>query len=150
MRELSKIYAGVDPVLEPIPIRPVVHYMMGGVDVNIDGATELPGLYAVGECAAHSMNGANRLGSNSLTECLVFGARAARHAVGYAKGSSAGDEDALRRQVDDEAARIDALRGKAKGGEKPVQVREAIMEKLEIHDRAELVRFAIREGLVEV
>ena len=69
-------YVGVDPVHEPIPIRPVVHYMMGGVDTDIDGATTLPGLYAAGETACVSMNGANRLGSNSLTECLVFGARA--------------------------------------------------------------------------
>ena len=79
--ELSRTYAGVDPVTQPIPIRPVLHYMMGGVDTNIDGATVLPGLYAAGETACVSLNGANRLGSNSLTECLVFGARACSHAV---------------------------------------------------------------------
>jgi fumarate reductase flavoprotein subunit len=129
--ELARTYAGVDPVTQPIPIRPVVHYMMGGVDTDIDAATELPGLYAVGECAAHSMNGANRLGSNSLTECLVFGARAARHAIGFAKGAGAGNEDSLCRQVDEEAARIDGLRGRAKGGEKPVQVREAMTDAME-------------------
>src|SRR6185503_14873981 len=84
VRELSQVYAGVDPVHEPIPIRPVVHYMMGGVDTDIDGATTLPGLYAAGETACVSLNGANRLGSNSLTECLVFGARAGRVAVQYA------------------------------------------------------------------
>jgi fumarate reductase flavoprotein subunit len=77
------------------------------------------------------MNGANRLGSNSLTECLVFGARAARHAVGVAKGSGAGNEDRLRRQVDEEAARIEALRGKAKGSEKPVHIREAMKDAME-------------------
>ena len=129
--ELARTYAGVDPVTQPIPIRPVVHYMMGGVDTDIDGATELPGLYAVGECAAHSMNGANRLGSNSLTECLVFGARAARHAVGHAKDSGAGSEDPLRRQVEEEAARIDGLRGKAKGSEKLTQVRDEMTQAME-------------------
>jgi fumarate reductase flavoprotein subunit len=77
VRELSKIYAGVDPVFEPIPIRPVLHYMMGGVDTDIDGATVLRGLSAAGERACVSLNGANRLGSNSLSVCLVFGARSA-------------------------------------------------------------------------
>src|SRR5207237_2228540 len=71
VRELVKNYVGIDPVYEPIPVRPVVHYMMGGIHTDIDGATPLPGLYAAGECACVSINGANRLGSNSLTELLV-------------------------------------------------------------------------------
>ena len=75
VRELVKNYVGIDPVHEPIPVRPVVHYMMGGVDTDMMGRTLLPGLYAAGETACVSMNGANRLGSNSLSECLVFGAR---------------------------------------------------------------------------
>src|SRR5215469_1720317 len=57
VRELSLTYAGVDPVQQPLPIRPVVHYMMGGVDTDVTGATELPGLYAAGECASVSLNG---------------------------------------------------------------------------------------------
>ncbi|MBI3895229.1 MAG: FAD-binding protein, partial [Acidobacteria bacterium] len=61
VRELAKNYAGIDPVREPIPVRPVVHYFMGGVDTNIHGATQLPGLFAAGECACVSLNGANRL-----------------------------------------------------------------------------------------
>ena len=96
VRELAKIYAGVDPVHEPIPIRPVVHYMMGGVDTDIDGGTEIPGLYAAGEVACVSLNGANRLGANSLTECLVFGARAAQRAVDYAREQAQGDPGRLR------------------------------------------------------
>ena len=74
-RELARNYIGIDPVHEPIPVRPVVHYMMGGIDTDINGATELPGLFAAGETACVSINGANRLGSNSLSELLVFGAR---------------------------------------------------------------------------
>ena len=66
-------YLGVDPVKEPVPIRPVVHYMMGGIHTDINAATPLPGLFAAGECACVSINGANRLGSNSLMELLVFG-----------------------------------------------------------------------------
>lgn len=131
VRELSKTYIGVDPVHAPIPIRPVVHYMMGGVDVNIDGATDLPGLYAAGEVACVSLNGANRLGSNSLTECLVFGARSGRAAVAYAQGASDGDAADLRRQAEEEGARIDALRGRRKGGERIAQLRKELAHALE-------------------
>lgn len=85
VRELCRNYVGIDPVDELIPVRPVVHYVMGGVHTDIEGATPLPGLFAAGECACVSINGANRLGSNSLTELLVFGARAARAAVRFAE-----------------------------------------------------------------
>ena len=81
VRELSQSYIGVDPVHEPIPVRPVVHYTMGGIDTDIDAATSVDGLFAAGECACVSINGANRLGSNSLTELLVFGARAGQAAL---------------------------------------------------------------------
>src|SRR6059036_3043177 len=84
VRELCLKYENIDPVKELIPVRPVVHYMMGGVHTDIHGATPLAGLYAAGEVACVSINGANRLGSNSLTECLVFGARAGRAAAEYA------------------------------------------------------------------
>lgn len=131
VRELGRTYAGVDPVHEPIPIRPVVHYMMGGVDTDIDGATSLPGLYAAGEVACVSLNGANRLGSNSLTECLVFGARSGEKAVAFARQAGSAGEDALRSQAEEEAARIEGLRGKKKGGEKIAQVRREMTEIME-------------------
>ena len=106
VRDTAKNYIGIDPVYEPIPVRPVVHYMMGGVDTDIDGATSLPGLFAAGECACVSINGANRLGSNSLTELLVFGRRAARAAAGFAIENPAVDEDAIRKQAAEEEERI--------------------------------------------
>ena len=84
VRELCLKYERIDPVHELIPVRPVVHYMMGGVHTDIHGATPLGGLYAAGETACVTINGANRLGSNSLPECLVFGARAGRAAAEYA------------------------------------------------------------------
>ena len=84
VRELCLKYENLDPVKEMIPVRPVVHYMMGGIHTDIQGATPLPGLYAAGECACVSINGANRLGSNSLTELLVFGARAGQSAAAFA------------------------------------------------------------------
>jgi fumarate reductase flavoprotein subunit len=83
VRDLSISYMGVDPVKDPVPVRPVVHYMMGGIDTDIRAATSLPGLFAAGECACVSINGANRLGSNSLTELLVFGRRAALSALEF-------------------------------------------------------------------
>jgi len=84
VRELCLKYQNIDPIKEMIPVRPVVHYMMGGIHTDINGATPLDGLYAAGEVACVSINGANRLGSNSLTEILVFGKRACSAAARFA------------------------------------------------------------------
>ena len=84
VKELAEKYVGIDPAHEPIPVRPGQHYMMGGVHTDIHGFTGMLGLYAAGEVACVTMNGANRLGSNSLTECLVFGAEAGKAAAEYA------------------------------------------------------------------
>jgi succinate dehydrogenase / fumarate reductase flavoprotein subunit len=75
-RELAMDYAGVDPIEEPIPVRPGSHYHMGGVATDVWGRTTMPGLYAAGECACVSVHGANRLGGNALLETVVFGRRA--------------------------------------------------------------------------
>jgi L-aspartate oxidase len=74
--------AGIDPERELIPVAPAAHYMMGGIATDVHGRASLAGLHAVGECSCTGLHGANRLASNSLTECFVFGARAARSAVG--------------------------------------------------------------------
>jgi len=89
VRELAMSYMSVDPVHHPIPVRPVVHYTMGGIDTDINAGTSLNGLYAAGECACVSINGANRLGSNSLTELLVFGRQAGKNATEFALQQSA-------------------------------------------------------------
>src|ERR671916_194639 len=83
-RELSMVFAGVDPIHEPIPVRPGAHYHMGGVDTDVWGQTLLEGLYAAGECACVSVHGANRLGGNALMETITFGKRAGRHAADWA------------------------------------------------------------------
>ncbi len=149
VRELAKTYIGVDPVHQPIPIRPVVHYMMGGVDTDIRGATSIPGLYAAGETACVSMNGANRLGSNSLTECLVFGARAGIEAVAHAKSSGDGNEARLRGEGETEGARIDALRGRKKGGERMSVIRYEMQLSMErgcgVYRRQESMNQAVAE-----
>ena len=116
VRELARNYVGIDPVYEPIPVRPVVHYMMGGVHTDMDGKTPLEGLYAAGETACVSINGANRLGSNSLTECLVFGARAGRNAAEYASGMGAPTSNPLSALARDEQHRLDSQFFKKEGG----------------------------------
>jgi succinate dehydrogenase / fumarate reductase flavoprotein subunit len=83
-RELAMTFAGVDPLLEPVPVRPGAHYHMGGVETDNDGLTELTGLYAAGEVACVSVHGANRLGGNSLMETITFGRRAGRAAAEWA------------------------------------------------------------------
>jgi succinate dehydrogenase / fumarate reductase flavoprotein subunit len=83
-RELSMVFAGIDPIHEPIPVRPGAHYHMGGVDTDVDGLTTLTGLYAAGEVACVSVHGANRLGGNALMETITFGKRAGAHAADWA------------------------------------------------------------------
>jgi succinate dehydrogenase / fumarate reductase flavoprotein subunit len=83
-RELSMTFAGVDPIYEPIPVRPGAHYHMGGVDSDVWGRTNVEGLYAAGECACVSVHGANRLGGNALMETITYGKRAGRHAAEWA------------------------------------------------------------------
>jgi succinate dehydrogenase / fumarate reductase flavoprotein subunit len=85
IRELSMEFAGLDPIETPIPVRPGAHYQMGGVHTNQWGETDLPGLYAAGECACVSVHGANRLGGNSLLETIVFGRRAGTRAGEFAR-----------------------------------------------------------------
>jgi len=132
VRELSKNYAGVDPVYEPIPVRPVVHYMMGGIDTDINGATSLPGLYAAGECACVSINGANRLGSNSLTELLVFGARTGKAAARFALEVPHPDKNSLELQTADEQKRITRnFFRKGRGTERIFSLRKEMNETME-------------------
>ncbi len=80
--------AGLDPATELVPVAPAAHYGMGGVVADLDGATTVPGLYAVGESACTGLHGANRLASNSLSECFVFGARAALAALSEPRGEA--------------------------------------------------------------
>jgi len=101
VRELATYYVGHDPVTDPVPVRPVVHFMMGGIDTNINGETPMPGLYAIGETSCSGLHGANRLGSNSLTELLVAGKRSAQRAVEYAREAGrAPDDDAVTAQAE--------------------------------------------------
>lgn len=107
VRELVTEYVGIDPVYEPIPVRPVVHYMMGGIHTDSDGKTPVDGLFAAGEVACVNMNGANRLGSNSLSEIIVFGARSGRAAAQYVEGRELPGADTLAQMAKEEKRRIE-------------------------------------------
>jgi fumarate reductase flavoprotein subunit len=130
VRELCMKYERIDPVKELIPVRPVVHYMMGGVHTDIDGATPIDGLFAAGETACVTINGANRLGSNSLPECLVFGARAGRAAAEYAT-SAKRSSSVVMRQADDEVRRLEQMRSPDRGHERIADVREEMQSTME-------------------
>src|SRR6266566_2322624 len=131
VRELVKNYVGIDPVYEPIPVRPVLHYTMGGISTDINAKTGLDGLYAAGEAACVSINGANRLGSNSLTELLVFGARAGRSAARHALERPAVKSNPVAQLVSDERKRLDSRFLRAAGRERIADIREAMRKAME-------------------
>ncbi|MDY6935108.1 MAG: FAD-binding protein [Spirochaetota bacterium] len=99
IREICIEFLGIDPIKKPIPIRPAVHYTMGGIDADADGKTEMEGFYACGECACVSVHGANRLGGNSLLDCVVFGARVGDYVGNIVKGKGASKKDGIIKNV---------------------------------------------------
>ena len=129
-RELSMTFAGVDPIYEPIPVRPGAHYHMGGVDTDVWGRTELEALYAAGEVACVSVHGANRLGGNALMETITFGKRAGRHAADWALShttvtvpeSVAADAERELKQLLDRSE-----------GERPWRIRDELAETMHVN-----------------
>jgi succinate dehydrogenase / fumarate reductase, flavoprotein subunit len=124
-RELSMVFAGVDPIYEPIPVRPGSHYHMGGVDTDVWGQTGVEGLYAAGECACVSVHGANRLGGNALMETITYGKRAGRHAAEWALSHTTVEvppstEADAERQLKELLARSD--------GERPWSIRDELAQ----------------------
>ncbi|HYN37980.1 MAG TPA: FAD-binding protein, partial [Rhodospirillales bacterium] len=131
VRDLSISYVAADPVTDLVPVRPVVHYMMGGIHTDINAATPVAGLYSAGECACVSINGANRLGSNSLGELLVFGARAGRFAVEHAKTVKAPRDALVTAQAADAEGRIKALFKRSGGKQRVAQLKREMNLSLE-------------------
>jgi fumarate reductase flavoprotein subunit len=144
MRELGREFVGIDIVKDPIPVRPVQHYMMGGVDADNSGATPVLGLYAAGECSNVGLNGGNRLGSNSLSECLVFGAAAGRAAAEHASAAKAVGANPFGALLADETKRIESSFLDKKGGEERIGT---IREELQHDMDAGAGVFRTREGL---
>ena len=144
MRELGREFVGIDIVKDPIPVRPVQHYMMGGIDADISGATPMAGLYAAGECANVGLNGANRLGSNSLPECLVFGAAAGRAAAEYASSAKPVTANPVDAILWDEARRVEVAYLEKKGGDERIG---AIREEMQHEMDTGAGVFRTKEGL---
>ncbi|RAN85759.1 fumarate reductase (quinol) flavoprotein subunit, partial [Bacillus sp. SRB_28] len=109
MCELAKAYVGVDPVKEPIPVRPTAHYTMGGIETDQSCETRIKGLFAVGECSSVGLHGANRLGSNSLAELVVLGRLAGEQAIRRAAEAKEANVGALDAQTADVEKRLKEL-----------------------------------------
>jgi succinate dehydrogenase/fumarate reductase flavoprotein subunit len=122
-RELAMTYAGVDPVYDPIPVRPGAHYHMGGVETDNHGATQLEGLYAAGETACVSVHGANRLGGNSLMETITFGRRSGQAAAEWALSHTT---VTVPESVEADAEREIAALLDRREGERPYAIRDEL------------------------
>src|SRR5438445_4268188 len=132
--QLARLYLGVEPLREPVPIQPTAHYAMGGIPTNVDGQVvvgveehPVEGLYAAGECACVSVHGANRLGTNSLLDIVVFGRRGGAHAAEFAKGVPHAD---LPDEPD--AQTVGLLRGllSGTGGDSIADIRAELQEQM--------------------
>ncbi len=129
---LAKKFVGVDPVEEPIPVRATVHYTMGGIETDGRCQTRIPGLFAVGECSSVGLHGANRLGSNSLTELCVFGKVAGEDALAYSQKNTSDLSEAQFLQLAGKAYEPFAqLLNRSNGTEKPADIRRTLGEMME-------------------
>ena len=124
--EMAQNFLGIDPARTPIPVRPAVHYTMGGIPTDVKAASPMPGLYAAGECASSGIHGANRLGSNSLAELCVFGKVAGESAARFAKRVGPAQAVPLRSQAEEARERARRVLARPAGGERVAVLRDAM------------------------
>jgi succinate dehydrogenase / fumarate reductase flavoprotein subunit len=131
--DFARIYQGVEPLKEPVPVQPTAHYAMGGIPTNINAEvvrdeknTVVPGLFAAGECACVSVHGANRLGTNSLVDLLVFGRRSGRQMARYVGGVER--PRPIADAVEPIRAELEAIRSRAAGGERVAPIRKELAD----------------------
>ena len=149
IREVCMKFLGLDPILEPIPVRPVAHYSMGGIEADINGATKVRGVWAAGEVACHSMHGANRLGCNSTAECLVWGGITGSEILKYLQANPALPK--LRGDViDAEYARIFVDLLERKGTENQYDIKRELREAMDQHAGVYRTAKSMSEGLKKV
>lgn len=129
IREIGIKFSGVDIIDEPIEVRPVCHYMMGGIHANINGATEMPGLWVAGEAACNSTHGANRLGANSTSECIVWGRITGEQAARYAKDHKV--SSIQEQQVLEEEKRIYDGIFRGSGSVNPYEIRKSLTDTMD-------------------
>lgn len=128
--ELAKAYVSVDAIKEPIPVRPVAHYTMGGIEVDINCETRIKGLFAIGECASVGLHGANRLGSNSLAELVVFGRVAGEKAAEHANQVTAPNQSVIDAQASEVEKQLHALVNQ-EGNENWATIRDEMGQSME-------------------
>ncbi|MBP9717760.1 FAD-binding protein [Candidatus Gracilibacteria bacterium] len=148
VRECAMDFAGIDPIKEPIPVMPVAHYFMGGVDTDKDAKTNIAGLFAAGETACVSMNGANRLGSNSLAECLVFGRVAGEQAAEFSIKQKKNTSTEASAEARNEEQRILKLLEK-KGTESLASVREDLQSCMQDYVSIERDEKTLQAGITK-
>ena len=129
--EMAEQFLGINPAITPIPVRPAVHYTMGGILVDGQCASPLRGLYAVGECASVGIHGANRLGSNSLAELCVFGKVAGEAAAAFAKAAAPVNSPLLHQHASDAKARVERIGTGGRGTERISTLRREMAETME-------------------
>ncbi|MFY9872006.1 MAG: succinate dehydrogenase/fumarate reductase flavoprotein subunit [Candidatus Nitrosopolaris sp.] len=144
IREIGIKFSGIDVIEEPIEIRPVCHYMMGGIHTNIEGATEMRGLWAAGEASCNSLHGANRLGANSTSECLVWGRITGELAARYASSSNPTSASVSSQVLDEEKRIYDGI-FRGSGEVNPYQLRRDLTDLMD----ANASIFRDEEGLQE-
>ncbi|HEY6536606.1 MAG TPA: FAD-binding protein, partial [Candidatus Nitrosocosmicus sp.] len=131
IREIGIKFSGVDIIDEPIEVRPVCHYMMGGIHSNVDGATELDGLWVAGEAACNSLHGANRLGANSTSECLVWGTITGELAANYSLRYKNNVNNIDNQQIIKEEKRIFDGIFRGKGDVNPYEIRKELTDAMD-------------------
>ena len=132
IRELCIRFAGLDPITRPVPVRPVAHYSMGGIESDINGAAQIPGIWAAGEVACSSLHGANRLGTNSTAECLVWGTLCGEAIARYLDGGASLPGLAEARAAQEEK-RVFALLTENRGSENPYHLRHELRAIMDRH-----------------
>jgi succinate dehydrogenase flavoprotein subunit len=146
IREIGIKFSGIDVIEEPIEIRPVCHYMMGGIHTNIEGATEMRGLWAAGEASCNSLHGANRLGANSTSECLVWGRITGELAARYASSSNS-TSASISSQVLDEEKRIYDGIFRGSGEVNPYQLRKDLTDLMDVNASVFRDEEGLKDGL---
>jgi succinate dehydrogenase / fumarate reductase flavoprotein subunit len=149
IREVCMKFLGIDPITTPIPIRPVAHYSMGGIEADINGRTKVENVWAAGEVACHSMHGANRLGCNSTAECLVWGGITGSEIAKYLTQNPALSEVADSQAQEEEKRIFDGLL-KQSGTENPAVLRHELRILMDKHAGVYRTGESMKEGLAKI
>jgi succinate dehydrogenase / fumarate reductase flavoprotein subunit len=149
IREIGMKFSGIDVIEEPIEIRPVCHYMMGGIHTNIEGATEMRGLWAAGEASCNSLHGANRLGANSTSECLVWGRITGELAARYASSSNSTSASVSSQVLDEEKRIYDGI-FRGSGEVNPYQLRKDLTDLMDLNASVFRDEDGLKNGLSKI